>query len=155
MGKALFYHLTRNPMEVTAVTLLTRALAQGWRVAVRGGDQRALERLDQYLWTHSKAAFLPHGLAGGPQDAEQPILLTTMPAAPNAPDVLMLIDRAPVDPADVARHQRLWVLFDGHDEAALAQARADWKAMRAAQVLAEYWSEESGRWEKKAATGAA
>ena len=35
MGEAFFYHMTRTPLEATLPALLTRALEQGWRVAVR------------------------------------------------------------------------------------------------------------------------
>ena len=38
MGAAYFYHLTRRPLEAALPQLLERALAQGWRVAVRGTD---------------------------------------------------------------------------------------------------------------------
>lgn len=154
MGKAMFYHLTHSPLEVTARVLLTRALEQGWRVALRGRDKDVLDRLDLQLWTQDKADFLPHGLAGGPHDADQPVLLTTEAVAPNNPVCVMAIDRAPVDPAEVGGLERLWVLFDGQDETAMREARVQWKAMAAAGVVAEYWSEESGRWEKKAQSGA-
>lgn len=153
MGKAMFYHLTHSPLEVTARVLLARALKQGWRVAVRGRDRDALDRLDLQLWTQDKAEFLPHGLAGGPHDADQPVLLTTETVAPNNPVCIMAVNRAVVDPAEVAGLERLWVLFDGQDETAIAEARTQWKAMTASGVLAEYWSEESGRWAKKAQSG--
>lgn len=153
MGKAMFYHLTHSTLEATARTLLTRALDQGWRVALRGRDRAVLDRLDLALWTDDKASFLPHGLAGGPYDADQPVLLTTDSTAPNAAQCVMAIDRAPVMPSEIAGLERLWVLFDGQDAAALQAARVDWKAMTAAGVLAEYWSEEGGRWEKKAQSG--
>ncbi|TVP71177.1 MAG: DNA polymerase III subunit chi [Rhodobacteraceae bacterium] len=153
MGKAMFYHLTHSPMEVTATTLLSRAYAQGMRVAVRARSDTVLERLDLHLWTAGKDSFLPHGRAGGPHDADQPILLTTEDAAPNAPVCVMSIDRAEVRAEDVAGLERLWVLFDGQDAQAMDLARAQWKAMVTAGVLAEYWSEDSGTWVKKAQSG--
>lgn len=155
MGKALFYHLTRNPLEVTARSLLTRALAQEMRVMVRGRDPAQLASLDAALWQGDKASFLPHGLAGGPHDADQPILLTTAQESPNSARIVMAIDRAEAAPEEVAGLERLWVLFNGHDREELDQARRQWKAMVAAGVVAEYWSEESGRWECKARSGTA
>jgi DNA polymerase-3 subunit chi len=152
MGKAMFYHLTRDPVEVTAATLLTRAVGAGWRVAVRGGDADALSRLDAQLWQGDKAGFLPHGLAGGPHDADQPILLTTAPHAPNRPHCVMAVNRAPVDPAEVAGLERLWILFDAQDDAAMTDARAQWKAMAAAGVTAEYWAQDGGAWTRKASS---
>lgn len=64
MGKVMFYHLTRNPLEVTAQMLLERAHQTGWRVTVRGRDPATLARLDETLWLGDKASFLPHGMAG-------------------------------------------------------------------------------------------
>ncbi len=154
MGKAMFYHLTRDPVAVTATTLLTRALQAGWRVALRGTDPERLDALDRALWLGDKAAFLPHGLAGGAHDADQPVLLTTATgAAPNRPDALMTVDGAAADPAELAALQRLWVLFDGADADAMARARAQWKALVAAGVVAEYWAQDGGAWAMKARSG--
>ena len=153
MGKAMFYHMTRDPLEVTARNLLARACAQGLRVAVRGRDAARLDWLDGVLWQGAKDSFLPHGLAQDPHAADQPILLTTAPDSPNTPRIVMLIDKAEGDPAEVSDLERLWVLFDGNDPDAVAHARGQWKAMVAAGVVAEYWSQESGRWERKAQSG--
>lgn len=150
MGKAMFYHLTQDPLEVTARALLARAYAQGMRVAVRGRDAAALERLDQMLWLGEKEAFLPHGLAGTPHDAHQPILLTTAQTSANDPSILMLVDRSEARPDEVAGLERVWIVFNGADPDDVAHARTQWKAMVAACVDAEYWSQDSGRWTCKA-----
>lgn len=111
-----------------------------------------MEWLDDRLWLGADDGFLPHGLAGGPHDRAQPILLTTGAAA-NDPACLMAVDGAEVAPDEVARMERVCILFDGNDEAALNRARAQWKALTEAGCAAQYWSEESGRWEKKAEKG--
>jgi len=122
----------------------------GWRVAVRGRDPARMEWLDRQLWLGAPDGFLPHGLAGGPHDAAQPVLLTVAPDAANDPACLMTVDGAEVDPAEVQRLQRVCVIFDGNDHAALQVARGQWKALTAAGCAAQYWSEESGRWDMKA-----
>ncbi|MDA7424692.1 DNA polymerase III subunit chi [Thalassococcus lentus] len=154
MGAAYFYHLTRAPLEVTLPLLLEKSLAAGWRVAVRGTEAARLEWLDQQLWLSPEDGFLPHGLAGGPHDADQPILLTTGAAA-NDPSCLMSVDGADISAEDVNAMERVCVLFDGHDPEALDRARGQWKALTTAGCAAQYWSEESGRWEKKAESDAA
>lgn len=153
MGKALFYHLTQSPLEATVANLCSRALAAGWRVAIRGRDPAMLERLDTALWCDDKASFLPHGIAGGPHDADQPVLLTLAQDAPNQPKALMAVDRAEFQPEEVAGVERLWLLFDASDDTAMTHARAQWKRMVAAGVAAEYWTDESGRWQMKAQSG--
>jgi DNA polymerase-3 subunit chi len=155
MGAAYFYHLTRNPIEVTLSMLLGKARGAGWRVAVRGTDHGRMAWLDEKLWMGAEDSFLPHGMAGGPQDADQPILLTTTAENLNTAQCVMSIDGADVSAAEIAALDRVCVLFDGNDNEALDQARRQWKALKDAGAAAQYWSEESGRWEKKAEIGGA
>ncbi len=152
MGAAYFYHLTRRPLEATLPLLLEKAMGAGWRVAVRAPDPARLAWLDEKLWLGPEEGFLPHGLAGGPHDALQPILLTTGPAA-NRAACVMAIDGAEVTVEEVADLERVCVLFDGHDDRAVQAARTQWKALTSGGAAAQYWSEESGRWEKKAEAG--
>ncbi|MEP5730051.1 MAG: DNA polymerase III subunit chi [Sulfitobacter sp.] len=152
MGAAYFYHLTQRSLAETLRMLLSKSLEQGWRVAVRGTDIDGLHALDRALWMVPEDGFLPHGVSGGPQDADQPILLTQDMTAANAPTCVMSVHGAEVTPAEVDALQRVCVLFDGNDETAVGQARMQWKALKDAGASAQYWSEASGRWEKKAET---
>jgi DNA polymerase-3 subunit chi len=153
MGAAFFYHLTRAPLEATLPTLIDKALGAGWRVVVRGRDEGQLDWLDEKLWLGE--GFLPHGRAGGPHDADQPVLLTTGTEAPNGAACLMAVDGAGVAPDEVARLQRVCILFDGNDEAALQVARGQWKALTDAGCEAQYWSQEGGGWAMKRKAGGA
>lgn len=150
----MFYHLTRQPLEATLPMLVERALGQGWRVAVRGRDPARLDWLDGKLWQGAAESFLAHGRAGGPHDALQPVLLTTEETLPNGAVYLAAIDGAAVSAREVAALERVCILFDGHDPDAVQQARGQWKALTDAGAVAEYWSEEGGRWERKAQSGA-
>ncbi|MGP3696510.1 DNA polymerase III subunit chi [Rhodobacter sp. NSM] len=148
----MFYHLTRSSAEDTLRLLLPRALEQGWRVMLRGTERARLEALDLALWRVPEDGFLPHGLEGGAQDARQPVLLGTG-AIGNGAQALMLLDGAATDAAEAAPLERVWILFDGLDDGQLSLARAQWKALTGAGLKAQYWSEESGRWEKMAEAG--
>ena len=150
MGAAFFYHLTQKPLEVTLPMLLGKALGAGWRVAVRGTDAARMDWLDQKLWLGPEDGFLPHGLAGGPHDAAQPVLLTVAKEAVNDPQCLMTVDGAEVAPEEVQALERVCVLFDGTNPEEVQAARGHWKTLTDAGCKAAYWSEESGRWEKKA-----
>ncbi|WP_278921829.1 DNA polymerase III subunit chi [Pseudophaeobacter profundi] len=150
MGAAYFYHLTRRPLQETLPVLLQKARGAGWRIAVRGQDVGRMTWLDETLWQGRADSFLAHGLSGGAHDALQPILLTTSQASPNQPDCLMTVDGAPITPEEVQALQRVCILFDGTDEGAVQQARLQWKSLTGAGCSAQYWSEESGRWEMKA-----
>ncbi|TQS73016.1 DNA polymerase III subunit chi [Rhodobacteraceae bacterium] len=150
MGAALFYHVTRSNVETVVVQLLTRALAQGWQVELRGASAERMEWFDRQLWhLPGEDSFLPHGLAGGPHDARQPVLLTATPRGEGR-QAVMSVDGADVAPAELDAHERVWILFDGQSPEALSRARLQWKGFTAAGAKAQYWSEESGRWEKKA-----
>ena len=150
MGAAYFYHLTRRPLEASLPMLLDKAMQAGWRVAVRGTDPGRMDWLDEKLWLGAEEGFLPHGLAGGAHDADQPVLLTCGPDMPNGAACLMSVDGADVASDEVQRLERVCILFDGHDEAAVQAARGQWKALTGAGCAAQYWSEASGRWEKMA-----
>ena len=152
MGAVFFYHLTRRSQPETLRMLLGKSLENQWRVAVRGTDSAALEVLDKALWLGPDDGFLPHGMAGGENDADQPVLLSTQADAPNNPNCVMSVDGAEVTPQEVGQLDRVCVIFDGNDDIALNRARAQWKAFKDAGTSAQYWSEESGRWEKKAET---
>jgi DNA polymerase-3 subunit chi len=149
MGLVLFYHLTRSPVVDTARSILQRALKKDWRVMIRGTDRRALEELDAQLWLGPQDDFLPHGMEGGPQDADQPVLIG-LGSIGNAAQGLMLVDGAEPAPDELARLDRVWILFDGNHAARLQHARAQWAMLTEAGHSAQYWSEEAGRWEKKA-----
>ncbi|WP_264213304.1 DNA polymerase III subunit chi [Leisingera thetidis] len=150
MGAAYFYHLTRRPLEETLPVLLDKARGAGWRIAVRGRDPERMAWLDDRLWQGPEDSFLPHGLAGGPHDALQPVLLTAGPEAANSPDCVMTVDGAAVNAEEVQALQRVCILFDGTDPEAVQHARGQWKSLTDAGCSAQYWSEEGGRWEKKA-----
>lgn len=159
MALAMFYHLTRAPAEATLPMLLMKSLENGWRVLVRGRDADVIARLDLRLWMDPAEGFLPHGIAGGPHDADQPVLLTASdapaPGAPNRPDCLIALDRAPVDVAEAQVLARTCILFDAGDPEAMDLARAQWRALTAAGIAAQYWSDQSGAWRKERGSGAA
>jgi DNA polymerase-3 subunit chi len=152
MAVAKFYHLTRSAVEDTIPLILSRAVAEGMRVVVRGTDAGRMAWLDERLWLVSDESFLPHGLARGPHDDLQPVLLTHEDVLP-AGASLMAVDGAEVVLEDCTGRDRVWILFDGNSDAAVAGARAQWSDLTKAGVAAEYWSEESGRWQMKRASG--
>ncbi|WP_342075575.1 DNA polymerase III subunit chi [Yoonia sp. SS1-5] len=151
MGAAFFYHLTDSPLEATLPMLIGKARKQGWRVLVRAEDQSLLARLDDVLWAGPDDGFLPHGLAGGPHDADQPVLLGDVPS--DGFSCIMSVGGAPVTAEEVGALARTCILFDGHDGTALERARGQWKALTDAGCTAQYWAQEGGRWTKKAEKG--
>ena len=152
MAVAKFYHLTRDPLEALLPMLIGKALEIDLKVALRGTDAAQMQAIDHQLWMND--GFLPHGVAGGPHDAEQPVLLladaTPLEAIPNRPGCLIALDGAAVSLHEAQAVDRLCIVFDGTDEAAVVAARGQWRELTGADVPAEYWSRESGRWQRKA-----
>lgn len=148
MAVARFYHLTQDPLEGLLPVLIGKALEGGLRVALRGTDAARMEALDRQLWAGD--GFLPHGLAGGPHDGEQPVLLchdaTPAPDLPNRPGCLIALDASPVSAEEARAIERLCIVFDGLDPQAVEAARGQWRALTGAGTAAEYWSRASGRW---------
>lgn len=152
MAVARFYHLTRDPIEALLPMLIGKAIEGGLTVALRGTDPARIEALDRLLWLNE--GFLPHGVAGGAHDADQPCLLvsdaTPVTALANAPGCLVTVDGADVDVSEVNAVEKLCIVFDGTDPTAVERARAQWRELTAQGCHAEYWSRESGRWDCKA-----
>nr|WP_213394571.1 DNA polymerase III subunit chi [Yoonia sp.] len=147
MGAVFFYELQGAPLETTLPMLLDKARGQGWRVLVRGTDPALLTQLDAALWQGPVDHFLPHGLAGGPHDADQPVLLGDLPATDFA--CVMAVGGAAVTAEEAVQLARACILFDSAEDAK-AQARLQWKTLTDAGIAAQYWAQEDGRWVKKA-----
>ena len=68
--------------------------------------------------------------------------------APNGARFLFLVDGA--DSARLGAFDRVFDLFDGNDEAAVAAARTRWSARRTAGFTLNYWQQTTSGWERKA-----
>lgn len=152
-GQVLFYHLSERPLEAAAPEILEKCLERGWSVTVRTSGPARVSALDAALWTYRDDSFLPHGTAGQGHDARQPIYLTAGPETPNDPQVLMLVDGAVADSSEMAGRERTVLMFDGHDDDAVARARSAWREAVAEGLKAVYWAQEGGRWIKRAESG--
>jgi DNA polymerase-3 subunit chi len=145
----MFYHLERRPLERVLPSLVEKTLERGWRAVIQVGSEERLEALDAALWTYAEESFLPHGTAKSGHASDQPVYLTTGDETPNGAGVRFLIDGAP--PATFTGMTRMVFIFDGNDSDAVAAARSQWKAAKAAGCGLTYWQQnDDGRWEKKA-----
>lgn len=139
-----FYQLMRDPVEQVLPRLAERTLAGGGRLLVVAKDPAILERLDETLWTHAPAGFLPHARAGEDDDAAQPILLSQTLNAANGARSVALADGVWRD--DALTFERIFHLFDA---AALDAARAAWRTLAdRAELERSFWKQEGGKWVK-------
>ena len=147
MADVLFYHLENQPLERVVPILLEKTLERGWKAVVEVGSADRAEVLDRALWTYRDESFLPHGVAGGEFDADQPILITTGPENANGAEVRFFTDRAVPQTAD--GYKRIVYLFSGHDPDAVTEARAAWRALREGNEVTYWQQDENGRWVKR------
>lgn len=150
MTEIRFYHLHTQTLEQALPAILMKALSGGRRVVVRFADEPSLAQFDDHLWTYHPDAFLPHGVEGGAQDADQPVILTTRESNPNKADMLVLCDQQTV-PGNVTEFSLCCDFIDGRDPAAIESGRARWKTCKEAGHALTYWQQtETGGWEQKA-----
>jgi DNA polymerase-3 subunit chi len=143
-----FYHLEQTALDQALPELLEKTLAKGWRALVRTPLPERVEHLDGWLWSYREDSFLPHGVAGEPQDSRQPVLITTGDDGPNGAQALFLLDGA--EPGALDAYERCLILFDGRDEAAVGAARANWKTLKGRGLPVSYWKQGERGWEKTA-----
>ncbi len=145
-----FFHLTRSPLERALPRLLQQLLARDEWVFLKCADAEMAETLDRFLWAFDPDSFLPHGRVGEGREADQPILIGWEDIAPaNGAPVAVVVAPADLPAAPVAcRFRRIAYLFDGHDEAIVARARATYRAAAALTRVRKYWrQDQKGRWQ--------
>jgi DNA polymerase-3 subunit chi len=140
-----FYQLAGTPAEQVIATLSEKVLEGDGRLLIVAEDDTQLARLDRQLWDAGPASFLPHAISGGAEDARQPILLSTSPAAPNQARNMLIADGLWREAA--LTFDRSFYLFDNDT---LEGARLAWKLLAGRNgVERRYWAREGGRWVKK------
>jgi DNA polymerase-3 subunit chi len=141
-----FYQLAGTPAEQVIATIAEKVLGTDGRLLIVADDEAQLARLDRVLWDQGASSFLPHGVAGGAEDARQPILLSTSPDAPNQARNMLIADGTWREAA--LTFDRSFYLFDN---ATLEGARLAWKLLAGREgVERRYWAREAGKWVKKA-----
>ena len=140
-----FYQLGATPPEQVIASIAEKLLAQDQRLLIVAEDEALLGKLDRMLWDQGPTSFLPHGIAGGVEDARQPILLSTSPDAPNLARNMLIADGQWRDAA--LAYDRAFYLFD---TTTLEGARRAWKLLSGRDgVDRRYWAQEGGKWVQK------
>ena len=140
-----FYQLGAAPVEQVIVSISQKVIGNDQRLLIVAKDDAFLARLDRMLWDQGRTSFLPHALAGG-DDARQPILLSTMPDAPNRARNILIADGEWREAA-LTFDRAFYVFGTGF----LEDARLAWKLLAGRDgVERRYWAQgEDGRWTDK------
>jgi len=148
MTEIRFYHMQRMTLDAALPRLLERALDRPMRAVVMAASKERVEALCGQLWTYDDRSFLPHSSEADGHPEHQPIWVTERDENPNGAQVLFLTDGMRSD--NLGLFELVCVLFNGRDEAAVAQARADWKVFRDIGHSVTYWQQTDRGWEQKA-----
>jgi DNA polymerase-3 subunit chi len=141
-----FYQLGGAAPEQVIASIAEKVLAGEGRLLIVADEEPFLARLDRMLWDLGPTSFLPHALAGGSEDARQPILLSTSPDAPNSARNMLIADGQWRDAA--LSYERSFYLFD---TSTLEGARLAWKLLAGRDgVERRYWAQADGRWKQQA-----
>ena len=140
-----FYQLAGTPAEQVIASIAEKVLDNDGRLLVVASDEVFLARLDRQLWDQGPTSFLPHGTAGGSDDARQPILLSTSEDAPNQARNMLIADGIWREAS--LNFDRSFYLFDTNT---LEGARLAWKLLSGREgVERRYWAREDGKWVRK------
>ena len=141
-----FYQLGASAPEQIIASIAEKVLAGEGRLLIVAEEEPLLARLDRMLWDAGPTSFLPHALAGGAEDARQPVLLSTSADAPNQARNMLIADGQWRDAA--LTYDRSFYLFDART---LEGARLAWKLLAGREgVERRYWAQVDGRWKQQA-----
>ena len=140
-----FYQLGGAPLEQVIASIAGRLLADDGRLLLVAQDEHLLGKLDRLLWDQGPTSFLSHGIAGGADDARQPILLSQTTDAPNRARNILIADGEWREAA--LTFDRAFYLFDNET---LEGARLAWKLLAGRdEVERRYWARADGKWVQK------
>ena len=145
MAQVDFYHLTRRPLSHVLPRLAERVLASGARLLIVAEAEPLRAHIDALLWTWSPASFLPHGFAGDPNEASQPIVIAAEASSAHGANNVLIADG--IWREEALGFARALYLFD---QSQLAPARAAWRSLADREEVARrYWKQdEAGRWQE-------
>ena len=151
MAELAFYHLTRSTAAEALPALLQKTMAAEKRALVCC-DLNQAPILSTALWSFGEGSWLPHGMKGK-DDADAEICPIWFSDSPddnkNKASFIFFINA--ITPEGLEGSDRVFVLFDGNDEAAVATARSQWKALHGDGHQLSYWQQDdSGRWSQSA-----
>ena len=140
-----FYLLGRTALEDVVASIAGKLLGEDQRLLVVAADEALLGRLDRMLWDQGSTSFMPHGVAGGADDARQPVLLSTSVDAPNLARNILIADGEWREAA--LTFDRAFHLFDS---SRIEESRLAWKLLAGREgVERRHWQQdETGKWKR-------
>lgn len=115
MTEVLLHRLSGSKKAYEACRLVDELYRAGKRVVVWVADEGRAGVLNDYLWTFSPNAFVPHALSRGAEVEEPVAIVTGALVNPNGADVLVVADAAP-EPSLAAAFSEVHELLTASEE---------------------------------------
>lgn len=145
-----FYHLQKQTLDAVLPLLVAKAYQLGKPIKVKIGNEIRVDFINSLLWTYSDESFLPHGSRKDGSAELQPVWLTSDDDNPNHAVYMFLVDGACATIDDIQKYERVFNIFDGNNQEAVAQARSFWKELKSVGAELHYWQQDNnGRWAEK------
>lgn len=145
-----FYHLERQPLDSVIPRILVGMASRDMRVTLIARSREVLELISNQLWTVEDTSFHAHGMTGDANPQAHLIWLGTGTDGDHARPYQMFVEGS--EPSGFEGLVRASIFFDGNDEAAVANARAQWKRFKADGCSIKYWRQSAdGKWQDQAA----
>ena len=137
-----FYHLLSTSRERAVPKLMEKVLSRGAKAVMLASDDGTLKRMSDALWSNDPASFLAHGTARDKHASDQPIYLTLADENPNGAEILCILDGSL--PESIATYSKVLDVFDGGNEAEVANARSRWAHYKAQGFALQYVKQQPG-----------
>lgn len=141
-----FYHLRDADLATPLAMLAHKTAASGHRLLVLGVKD-SFAAISDKLWSFRPDSFLAHDSDGADGYEHASVWLSSDVGA-NQLGARYAALTAGLEPPDIQQFERIFNLFDGTSETAVAAARDSWRRWSALeQVTCRYFSQdEQGRW---------
>ena len=144
-----FYHLRDADLATPLAMLAHKTVASGQKLLVLGTPD-SFAAISDKLWSYRPDSFLAHGVDAD-DGYEYASVWLSSDVQNNQIGARFLALTAGLEVPDISKYQRIFNLFDGTSETAVAVARDSWKRWTAAQQAScRYFSQDDqGRWTQK------
>ena len=145
-----FYQLAGDELDVLAAQLCDKSLAVGKKIIIYC-DKEMAASVSRALWVIRDLSFLAHG-TDQDEGAEFASIWISTDLSKNQIEAEFAITLSGELVPDITSFERLFILFNGKDEASLTTARAHWKENASAHAgHCRYFAKtDDGNWEQKA-----
>ena len=144
-----FYHLRDADLATPLAMLADKTLASGHKLLILAKKESHVA-ISERLWSFRPDSFMSHG-ADENEGHEHAQIWLTSDVAINQINARFLALTAGLEPPEALKFDRVFNLFDGTSDTAVAAARDSWKRWSAKDdVICRYFAQdEQGRWSQK------